>query len=185
MNRSTIVYFTIGVFALLSYMNRVKLLDQAVKLSGKWTGLHPEVKKRALLVLDAAETAFEETGYSVHIFDGKREISKQNEYIKKGTSFISNPLNSYHVWGLAVDFVFKDADGNWTWEPGADCAFYDFTCHSSDWYWDTLGEIIESAGFEWGGRWKSFDGPHAQLTTFGTTRDFIAKYGNPDNASFV
>ncbi len=170
-----------GLVAVGAYMNKNKIADIAAKLTDKWTGLDPEVKKRALVVLENAEIAFSDTPYTLHIFDGKRSIEKQLEYMGKGTSFVSNALRSYHPWGLAVDFVFKDESGNWTWEPGKDCAFYDLTCHGQNWYWDTLGEIIEAAGFEWGGRWKNVDAPHAQYVGKGRTRDLIAEYQTPEN----
>lgn len=176
-----IIYGSLSILAIGAYMNKVKLMDLAGKLSNKWTGLDPEVKTRAVRVLEQAEIAFKDTPYTLHIFDGKRTIEKQLEYMGKGTSFVSNALRSYHPWGLAVDFVFKDEHGNWTWEPGKDCAFYDFTCHSTDWYWDNLGEIIEAAGFEWGGRWTTVDAPHAQYTGKGRTTALIAEYGTPEN----
>ncbi len=167
----------------LMFRNRAALMDAAIKLSDKWSKLNPEVKTRSLRVLDRAAIEFEGTGYTVHIFDGWRPISAQKEHIASGASFVTNPASSYHVWGLAVDFVFKDHLGNWTWEPGADCSFFDLTCHGTDWYWDRLGEIIEQAGFEWGGRWRNFDGPHAQLTSFGTTQQLIAQHGTPSAAN--
>lgn len=156
-------------------------MDAAIKLDSKWSKLNPEVKPRALQVLDAANRVFADTGYTVHIFDGWRPVASQQGHIESGASFVNDALRSYHVWGLAVDFVFKDSKGNWTWEPGADCAIYDLSCHGTRWYWDKLGEQIEAAGFEWGGRWRTFDGPHAQLTTLGRTSALIASYGEPTN----
>jgi len=130
----------------MAYLNRKTLLDAGARLSTKWTRLHPEVKNRATQVLAEMETVLKDTGYTLHIFDGWRDLEKQKEYINGGTSFVSDALKSYHPWGLAVDFVFKDSSNNWTWEPGGDCAWYDLTCHGSDWYWSKLGEAIERAG---------------------------------------
>lgn len=170
----------IGALAVIALGMRSAMRDDNTT-GAKWDRLHPEVKRRALFVLDEAQKAFADSPYTLHFFDGWRDLGEQQNYISGGTSFISNPRHSYHVWGLAVDFVFKDENGKWTWEPGKDCAFWDFTCKGSRWYWDTLGQIIERAGFEWGGRWKTFDGPHAQLTQFGTATQLAARYNSPDN----
>ena len=172
---------TLGILGLGAYLAKKDLADMGARLQSKWTKLHPDVKTRAIRVLEKAAVAFKDTPYSLHIFDGWRSVERQLEYIGKGTSFVNSALKSYHPWGLAVDFVFKDSSGNWTWEPAKDCAFYDFSCKSTDWYWNTLGEIVESEGFEWGGRWSSFDGPHAQLATFGRTSELLAKYETPNN----
>jgi len=175
----------LSLAAIAAYMNRKTLIDAGARLSSKWTKLHPEVKTRAAQVLAEMETVLKDEPYTLHIFDGWRDIKEQEKYISGGTSFVNNALRSYHPWGLAVDFVFKDANNNWTWQPGEDCAFYDFSCHSGDWYWNKLGEAIERAGFEWGGRWKTFDGPHAQYVGAGRTKDLIAKHGTPDRFKFA
>ena len=126
----------------------------------KWANLHPDVQTRALEVLAIANDHFRDQGLRVGIFDGWRPESDQTKHIESGVSFVSSARRSYHVWGLAVDFVFIDAAGNWTWLPNpnnpADRGYRDSR-------WFELGAIIEGAGFEWGGRWSQFDGPHAQL----------------------
>ena len=182
MNNKLIIFVVIATAGIIAYMNKKQIADLATKLDSKWSNLHPEVKSRALQVLEKAENAFKDTEYTLHIFDGWRDLKEQSDYINGGTSFVNSALNSYHPWGLAVDFVFKDSRGNWTWEPGKDCAFYDLSCHGTDWFWSKLGEIIESVGFEWGGRWKSFDGPHAQYTGLGKVKDIrLASNDNPNN----
>lgn len=122
----------------------------ALTLTGEgWDRLHPEVQRRALLVLEEATKA----GLHVGIFEGYRSAERQAEYMQAGNSWVSDPDSSYHRWGLAVDFVFLDALGRWTWDrPRAD--------------WDALGAIIEKHGFAWGGRFKTFDGPHAELRLY-------------------
>ncbi|MGL4248947.1 MAG: M15 family metallopeptidase [Lactococcus garvieae] len=55
---------------------------------------------------------------------------------------------SYHQWGLAVD-IFQNLKGS-EYERS---------------FLKTVGEIAESIGFEWGGRWVGFqDTPHLQMT---------------------
>jgi len=174
-----------GLLGVTAYMNRKTLIDAGARLSSKWTKLHPDVQNKAAQVLAEMETILKDTGYTLHIFDGWRDLSQQQNYISGGTSFVSNALKSYHPWGLAVDFVFKDSNNNWTWEPGKDCAWYDISCHGPDWFWDKLGAAIERAGFEWGGRWKTFDGPHAQYIGEGRTSDLIAQYQTPDRVRWT
>lgn len=136
-----------------------------VKLHGPgWDNLHPEVQKRAMYVLEDAARA----GLNVGVFEGWRDEARQRQVMSTGASWVGNWMNSYHPWGLAVDFVFLDAAGNWTWAPAG-----------GDQAWIALGEIIERHGFEWGGRWKSFDGPHAQLP-IDRIVDLQAKYISPD-----
>jgi hypothetical protein len=129
-------------------------------LGPEFDNLHPDVRAKALRVLDEANKHFEGAGLRVGIHDGWRDVEESKANIVKGVSALRDPYNSYHVWGLAVDFVFLTKYGAWTWLP--DPANPKNTAYR-DKKWYELGEIIERNGFEWGGRWNSFDGPHAQL----------------------
>ncbi len=119
--------------------------------------VNPEVRRRANIVLDAANLEFAADGLQVGAFAGLRTVADERKNMDKGVSWLGLPLHSYHVWGLAVDFVFLK-NGRWTWAPTGNEGV-DHTL------WVRLGKIIKSAGFEWGGDWsgKKFDGPHAQL----------------------
>ena len=67
----------------------------------------------------------------------------------KGKLIVTNAKGgqSYHNFGLAVDYVFKDRYGNWTWQG----------------QYNIIGEIAKECGLEWGGGWASFkDIPHIQ-----------------------
>lgn len=139
-----------------------------------WEKLHPEVKKRAIRVLEKANRKFASLGLQVGIFEGWRDVSEQTKRIESGSSGVKNPLHSYHPWGLAVDFVFLKGPGMWTWEPTGDPV-------KDRQLWNELGEIIKGEGFEWGGDWKSlFDGPHAQYTALDRSVDLLAKYHDPE-----
>lgn len=141
-----------------------------------WDKLHPEVKARAERVLRKAAQEFTRDGLMVGIFEGWRDVSVQLKRIEAGASTVKNPLQSYHPWGLAVDFVFLHGPGLWTWDPdnlgkGAD--------QRQSQAWQRLGEIIRSEGFEWGGDWKTlFDGPHAQLPLM-RTAELNSQYHQP------
>lgn len=106
--------------------------------------LHPFVKDQAEKVVFACR----EAGLEVDVFETLRTLERQKWLKSNGKS---TTLSSYHRLGLAVDFVFKTAKGNWTWDrPKED--------------WDKLADIVEAYGFSSGWRWKSFkDGPHAQM----------------------
>lgn len=148
-----------------------------------WSNLHPEVKKCALIVLKEANEVFAPEGLTVGMYEGWRTREKQIEYLQNGTSWTGDPDSSYHRWGLAVDFVFIDRFGNWTWEPkpAESCPWYNPFCDdSSRALWDKLGDIIEGAGFEWGGRFSTYDGPHGQLRLMKIS-ELKAAYGTPEN----
>lgn len=141
-----------------------------------WNKMHPEVKVRAAKVLEKANKAFAGTGLTVGIFEGWRSVNTQQAHMASGASFVDSALNSYHPWGLAADFVFLTGPGLWTWDPdnlgdGADQRLSES--------WQKLGAIIKSEGFEWGGDWQKFDGPHGQLPLMRTAalRD---KYTAPE-----
>ena len=137
----------------------------AVPSGEGWQKTHPEVRRRALAVLQDAEKA----GLKVGIFEAWRPQSRQEQYIKNRTTWVEDWRESYHVWGLEVDFVFRDAFGRWTWEPAGGRA-----------QWEKLGAIIERHGFTWGGRWRNFDGAHAQLE-IEPVGDLMTTYAHPDN----
>lgn len=124
------------------------------RMTGKrWDYVLPEMKELAFKLLKKAE----EAGLSVIFYDGWRDTQEQLKNIAKGTSFVKNPLNSMHPWGAAVDIVFKNAAGLPSW-PNPDIP-------ENMKKWKKLGEIGESLGLTWGGRWKNFDGPHFQLSS--------------------
>ena len=59
----------------------------------------------------------------------------------------TNTLRSNHMSGRATDFV-PVKDGRLWWNAPADV-------------WEVMGEIGESCGLKWGGRWKELkDSPH-------------------------
>lgn len=137
-----------------------------------WDKLHPEVKARALRVIEKANREFEKDGLRVGLFEGWRDVSEQLKKMQSGNSGVKNPLHSYHPWGLAVDLVFLKGPGAWTWEPTGDPI-------RDRILWERLGAIIKAEGFEWGGDWSSmFDGPHAQLP-IERSPQLVAKYGEP------
>lgn len=162
---------------LMAMANGKKIRAELSKMGEGWSRLHPDVKARALAVLEEANAHFSAKGLQVGIFEGWRDVSEQLDRMASGASTVRDPLRSYHPWGLAVDFVFLKGPGLWTWDPdnlgeGANQR------HSQS--WQELGEIIRRHGFEWGGDWVSlFDGPHAQLPAMRTSA-LVAQYDKPE-----
>lgn len=117
--------------------------------------LHPHVKDMALKVLEDCEAQ----GLNVDIFETLRTEERQKWLKSNGKS---KTMNSYHRLGLAVDFVFKTKNGNWTWRVAEE-------------KWDRLAEIMESHGFY--SLWKraGWDGPHGELRFKGVRTSTLYK----------
>lgn len=111
--------------------------------------LYPELGAMAQKLLNAARTA----GLRVMLFSGYRSFEQQQSiFNKRDGATNARGGFSWHNYGLAVDIVFMDDRGNPSW--GAK--------HP----WRKLGEIGESIGLEWGGRWKTIvDLAHFQWPT--------------------
>lgn len=118
----------------------------------RWNKLTPKAQRLALQVVSKAQAA----GLNVMFYDGWRSAEEQKKNMDKGTSWVSDPYSSKHVWGIAFDIVFKNAAGLPTWP--------DPKVPGNKALWTRLGEIGEGLGLFWGGRWDHFDGPHLQLT---------------------
>ncbi len=99
------------------------------------TALHPKVQKRVIKLIAEAHKA----GLNVDLFEGYRSFERQNYLynVKKTTK--AKGGRSWHNYGLAVDVVFKDSRGRWSWANKHD--------------WKALGLIGKKLGFTWGGDW--------------------------------
>lgn len=127
------------------------------------TGLHPKL-------IDAVQQTIAEAKarkLNVAIHSGLRGEEEQNKLYALGRT-VKNPdgitkekpmgriitfargWESWHNYGLAVDIVFKDSKGGWTWGVPTDT-------------WKQLGACGEIFGLEWGGRFASPDYPHFQI----------------------
>ncbi|MFH0069658.1 peptidoglycan-binding protein [Peribacillus sp. NPDC056705] len=138
------------------------LLDRSVKRMGK--GINPVVKASALEMLERAYTE----GITVQISAGHRSLEEQAalygqgrvySYNGKSYSNLAKPIvtnakpgQTYHNYGLAIDFFIVSDDGKraiWT----------------VDSKWQRVAAIGKDLGFKWGGEWSSFkDYPHLEMT---------------------
>ncbi|WP_375090044.1 peptidoglycan-binding protein [Peribacillus sp. RS7] len=138
------------------------LLDRSVKKMG--TRMNPVVKASALEMI---ERAYNE-GIYVQISAGHRSLEEQAALYGQGRVYSYNgknysnlakpnvtnakPGQSYHNFGLAIDFFTVSDDGkkaNWTVNSK----------------WQRVAAIGKDLGFKWGGDWSSFkDYPHLEMT---------------------
>ncbi|MBM7554286.1 M15 family metallopeptidase [Thalassobacillus pellis] len=122
--------------------------------------LHPKVAEKKDILIEKAE----EKGIKVVITEGLRSKEEQNALYKRGRSQEGNIVTyaeggeSYHNYGLAIDFALRNDKGKVIWNTA-----YDGNDNGkSDWM--EVVSIAKSLGFEWGGDWERFkDYPHLQL----------------------
>lgn len=125
------------------------------------TLLLPKVQSMANMFLYKCK----EQGYTVILTSTYRDEAEQNALYAQGRTTAGNVVtnakfgDSMHNYKCAIDFAPVDVNGSIPWGDKALFA--------------KIGEIGESCGFEWGGRWQSFlDLPHLQYTAGYTLDDF-------------
>lgn len=122
--------------------------------------LHPVVSKnKDLLIKQSAEK-----GIRVIITDGFRSFQHQDSLYEKGRTAEGQIVThakggeSYHNFGLAIDFALLNSEGKAIWDTN-----YDGNGNSkSDWL--EVVALAKELGFEWGGDWQRFkDYPHLEM----------------------
>ena len=124
------------------------------------TELHPIVaENRDVLIQRAAEK-----GIKIVITDDFRSAAEQDRLYAKGRTEEGSIVThveggeSYHNYGLAIDFALQQNDGNIVWDLKRDGN----KNGESDWM--EVVAIAKSLGFEWGGDWAGFkDYPHLEM----------------------
>jgi peptidoglycan LD-endopeptidase CwlK len=123
-------------------------------------GLHPTVAlKRDELVGLAGDQ-----GIHVVITADFRSFEEQDRLYEQGRSTEGNIVTnakggeSYHNYGLAIDFALMTIDGQVVWDME-----YDGNGNGqADWM--EVVAIAKDLGFSWGGDWRSFkDYPHFEM----------------------
>ena len=158
--------FIIGVVALLLYylLPRIQFEEPQGLFHKKDvplpTSLHPIVEERK----DELVATVEEKGIDIVITEGHRSIDRQDKLYEQGRSTEGSIVTyaeggeSYHNYGLAIDFALKTDQGQVIWDTG-----YDGNENGqSDWM--EIVEVAKDQGFDWGGDWENFkDYPHLQM----------------------
>ncbi|WP_462408563.1 M15 family metallopeptidase [Neobacillus sp. Marseille-QA0830] len=129
------------------------------------TGLNPIVKERSEQLIQQAA----QKGIVVVITDGFRSAEDQDKLYAQGRTTDGNIVThakggeSYHNYGLAIDFALETPSGEIVWDMD-----YDRNQNSkSD--WTEVVQMAKKLGFDWGGDWAKFkDYPHLEMN-FGLT----------------
>ncbi|MDR7002826.1 M15 family metallopeptidase [Neobacillus niacini] len=152
----------LAIFVYLYIVSQMQSEKQSVSLPN---GLNPIVKEGAnQLIRQSAKK-----GITVVITDGFRSMADQDQLYKKGRTSGGTIVTkakggeSFHNYGLAVDFALKTPSAKVIWDRN-----YDGNQNGKP-DWDEVVAIAKSLGFQWGGDWAQFkDYPHLQMD-FGLT----------------
>ncbi|RDY84088.1 M15 family metallopeptidase [Bacillus amyloliquefaciens] len=143
-----------------SYMQKELRPQTALQKRDIPNALHPLVKQNA----EVLQTAALKKGITVVITEGFRSIEEQNELYRQGRSKKGNIVTyakggeSYHNYGLAIDFALQKKDGSLIWDMT-----YDGNQNGRP-DWLEVVSIAKTLGFDWGGDWRNFkDYPHLQM----------------------
>ncbi|MED3785513.1 LysM peptidoglycan-binding domain-containing protein [Geobacillus stearothermophilus] len=131
----------------------ISLQELLAKANQKLQNVHPVVADKARQLITKAYNE----GIYVVITQGYRSKEEQDALYAQGRSkpgkIVTNARggDSYHNYGLAIDFALMNPDGSISWNVDAK--------------WKRVAQIGKSLDLEWGGDWKDFkDYPHFQYT---------------------
>lgn len=129
-----------------------------VGASRNWGLLHPDFAQRLLLAFKIMK---EKHGYEMALLEGYRSPARQDELAQAG-GHVTNAraYQSWHQYGLAADCAFW-RDGKLVISEKDPWAMRGYQLY---------GEVAESVGLTWGGRWKMMDFGHAELRLRGVMR---------------
>lgn len=139
--------------------------------------LHPIVEaKKDELIAEAAKL-----GISILITDDFRSNQEQDSLYAQGRtsdgSIVTHARGgeSYHNYGLAIDFALKTKQDEVVWDME-----YDGNSNGqADWM--EVVEIAKRLGFSWGGDWERFkDYPHLQMDFGYSIEELQRGYRPPD-----
>jgi peptidoglycan L-alanyl-D-glutamate endopeptidase CwlK len=130
-------------------------LDNA---SRNWQQLDKSFEQRLLMVYKIME---EQHGYKMVLLEGYRSPERQNMLAAMGSNVTnSKAFQSYHQYGLAADSAFI-REGKLVISEKDPWAMRGY---------ELYGEVAESLGMTWGGRWKMMDFGHVELRPPGGLR---------------
>jgi peptidoglycan L-alanyl-D-glutamate endopeptidase CwlK len=148
--------------------------------------LHPKLRDEANEIYDEICEAL--TGRAICRFTRTFSTFAEQDAIyaqgrTKPGAKISNARGgmSFHCYGLAIDIVLIKDGKEAVWDMKTD---FDSDGKSD---WIEIVTIFKEYGWEWGGDWKFFDGPHFQKTFGYSIRELLAmkKFGQVDKNDFV
>lgn len=134
--------------------------------SRNWQQIDKNFEQRLLMVYKIME---EKHGYKMVLLEGYRSPERQNMLAAMGSNVTnSKAFQSYHQYGLAADSAFI-RDGKLVISEKDPWAMRGY---------ELYGEVAESMGMTWGGRWKMMDLGHVELRTPGGIRALQKQLGN-------
>jgi peptidoglycan L-alanyl-D-glutamate endopeptidase CwlK len=133
---------------------RPKLADA----SRNWGLLHPDFSQRLLLAFKIMK---EKYGYEMALLEGYRSPARQDLLAGLGNQVTNaRAFQSWHQYGLAADCAF--------WRDGKL-----IISEKDPWAmrgYQLYGQVAESLGLTWGGRWTMMDFGHTELRLRGVMR---------------
>ncbi|MFP5392149.1 MAG: M15 family metallopeptidase [Gammaproteobacteria bacterium] len=122
-----------------------------VDASRNWTQMNPDFSQRLLVIFKIMKDKY---GYDMALLEGYRSPERQNRLASMGASVTNaKAFQSYHQYGLAADCAFL-RDGKLVISEKDPWAMRGYQLY---------GEVAESVGLTWGGRWKMMDFGHTEL----------------------
>ncbi|WML57834.1 M15 family metallopeptidase [Neobacillus sp. PS2-9] len=175
-----IISFALIIILLFMEENPISDLNTNQSVSFP-TELHPIVKERSdQLIQKSARKRIR-----VVITDGFRSAEDQDRLYEQGRSTEGTIVTyakggeSYHNFGLAIDFALKDPSGNVIWDMN-----YDGNKNGKA-DWTEVVVMAKALGFDWGGDWAQFkDYPHLQMD-FGLTVADLQNGERPADSSMT
>jgi peptidoglycan L-alanyl-D-glutamate endopeptidase CwlK len=129
-----------------------------VDASRNWGLLRPEFSQRLLL---AFKIMREKYGYEMALLEGYRSPARQDMLAGMGAQVTNaRAFQSWHQYGLAADCAFW-RDGKLVISEKDPWAMRGYQLY---------GEVAESLGLTWGGRWTMMDFGHTELRMRGVMR---------------
>lgn len=123
--------------------------------SRNWQLLNSSFAQQLLLVFKIMK---EKHGYDMAILEGYRSPERQNMLASQGANVTNaKAFQSYHQFGLAADCAFL-RDGKLVISEKDPWAMEGYRLY---------GEVAESLGLHWGGRWKMMDFGHTEFRMAG------------------
>jgi peptidoglycan LD-endopeptidase CwlK len=127
-----------------------RIRPMLISASRNWQLLDVDFSQRLLL---AFKIMREQHGYEMAILEGYRSPERQDMLSKMGSQITSaKAFQSYHQYGLAADCAFL-RDGKLVISEKDPWAMKGYALY---------GEVAESLGLTWGGRWRMMDFGHIE-----------------------
>lgn len=148
--------------------------------------LHPLIKKEVFKIVEEIDLAL--TGRAkIRITQGLRTKQEQDDLYAQGRTKPGRIVTrakfgqSFHSYGLAIDFVLLIDGKEVSWDI------------NKDWDGDKIADwmevinIFKKHGYVWGGDWKFKDYPHLEKTFNHTWQEMKAIYdaGNFDSEGYI